>query len=199
MFEMTRDDPVTIDETHQEKLNAALRDAVKADDPQEIIRLVRKKGAEVDAVFGEEGQTLLSLAIINDKKKAINALLNLGADPNIPDEEGWTAFHHAAAHCNVDQLNHLLDKGAKIDKPTNDMQTAMHIAALEQGPDIIMALIARGAKISPIDRFGDNPIELARQNEKSENVEALSQAKSLRSSQKIMQLRRQIKKRRPKP
>ena len=50
----------------------------------------------------------------------------------------------------------------------------------------------------PIDRFGDTPMELARDNDKPDNVEALSQAKSLRSSQKVMHLRRQIR-RHPKP
>ena len=31
-----------------------------------------------------------------------------GADPNVPDEEGWTPLHHAAHYCHVDVVRLLL-------------------------------------------------------------------------------------------
>ena len=44
----------------------------------------------------KEGFTPLNLAVGNDQSDVLLHLLERGADPNRPDERGWTPLHWAA-------------------------------------------------------------------------------------------------------
>ena len=56
----------------------------------------------------------------------VHVLLNVGANPNIPDHSGETALHKAAVICtDVSTWFHLLNDGGKCDLPNRERKTPL--------------------------------------------------------------------------
>ncbi len=59
-----------------------LAKAVRADDAEEVTKILKNEKLEIDFKDPEYQQTLLALSIINEKRNAFLALLKAGANPN---------------------------------------------------------------------------------------------------------------------
>lgn len=59
---------------------------------------------------GTTGVTPLHWAAERGAARSIAALLAAGANPAVPDSDGWTALHHAAHRCPEPEVAHLLLK-----------------------------------------------------------------------------------------
>ena len=57
-------------------------------------------------------------------------LLQRGANPNIPDGEGWTAVHQAASRGNARMLRAVLDAGGDVARRDHRRSTALDVARL---------------------------------------------------------------------
>jgi len=60
----------------------------------------------------EEGETSLSMAVWEGQRAIVQFLLAEGADPNLPNNAGYTPLHQAAVHDHGDIAADLLDAGA---------------------------------------------------------------------------------------
>ena len=77
----------------------------------------------------------------------IESLLNNGADINMPDRYGQTAFHEVARtwHCDVGRF--LLEQNANINCTDKYGRTPLHVAAAVNYPDMVKFLIDNGGKL----------------------------------------------------
>jgi ankyrin repeat protein len=102
-------------------LNWDLAKAVRDNDVDEIKNLVIDGKFDIDYKEYKFGKTLLSLAMINNKKESFDCLLSLGADPNV-----LCGSHNAetplmigaeyADNCNTYYLEQLIKYGAEVSK-----------------------------------------------------------------------------------
>jgi ankyrin repeat protein len=70
-------------------------EAIKADDGAGLAALLAKHRGLANAA-GTNGNRLIMLAMSFGRIPMIEALLAAGADPNLPNNKGWTALHQAA-------------------------------------------------------------------------------------------------------
>ena len=67
--------------------------------------------------------------VVHGDLAAVNALLDKGVDPNIPDPDGLTALHRACTENYLNIASALVAKGADIKAQDNDWWTPLHAAA----------------------------------------------------------------------
>ena len=81
--------------------NWELAKAVKNENEKEIIKLIKQKKVDINLQEPHFGNTLLLLAIGNDKLIATKVLLEAGADVNIADAENNKPIHEATRFINL--------------------------------------------------------------------------------------------------
>lgn len=109
----------------------------------------------------------IHIAAMYGLPKILNALLALGVDLHIRDENNFNALHYAAIRGNQNTLLLLLHAGADINAVTNDKSTALHLSSLYGHSNCVKALlyysdhmkvrIDRNAQ----NRVGDSALHLA--------------------------------------
>ncbi len=92
----------------------------------------------------------------------VRLLLQAGADPNAPDDNGLTPLHRGAENSNPMVVTHLLDAGADLNARDNDGYTALHWAAAQSGNDrVVKVLLDRGADPFAESNDGRTPLHSA--------------------------------------
>lgn len=89
-----------------------------------------KHGSDLKAVINlqnSKGWTTLKLAARKNLERCVEVLLDNGADPDIPDEEQFTALHNAIGFPAIVKL--LLTKAKKINSQNKDGETPLYLAA----------------------------------------------------------------------
>lgn len=157
------------------------------------------KNIEIN-VTDKEGYTALSYASINGFKNSVQALLNLGCDPNIKHRYGMTPLHWASQCSYPEIAKLLLDSGANIllddeewnplhwaafsncteiiillkdiniESKQKDRMTPLHIASMNGCLEACHTLIDSGANINARDRSKLTPLMWATQNFKPEVI-----------------------------
>ena len=145
------------EESPQEKLNGALRNAARCGEAGLIPSLV-ERGAEVDA-SNWRGHTALYGACSGGWETAARALLDLGADPSIPDmRDGMCALHRAALGGSAACVRLLLASGAHPDSQSDTGATPLMLACLQGHADCARELIGAGADLNAMDCNGDTAL-----------------------------------------
>jgi uncharacterized protein len=138
--------------------NATLELAIEADDPAAVDRSILQ-GANADA-RGTNGVTPLSYAVGTKKKAAVAALIRHRADPNLRDDQGYSAMSLAAELYAGDRwyLSALLDAGGdpNIRRPDGDPLITRFIN--DRNLEAISWLHAKGARID--GEIGGDPMLL---------------------------------------
>ena len=92
----------------------------------------------------------------------VRLLLQAGADPNAPDDDGRTPLHRGAENSNPMVVTHLLDAGADLGARDNEGYTALHWAAAHSGNGrVIKVLLDRGADPFAESNDGRTPLHSA--------------------------------------
>jgi uncharacterized protein len=100
----------------------------------EAIRLLARSGAALDEFV--EGGTPLLHAIQYSRLAAVEALLAVGADPDVKDDKGRTALHRMLAKGIDTRFFHLFaDHGARGDVPDASGRTAADIMRRKRNPE----------------------------------------------------------------
>ena len=131
--------------------SAPLHSAVERNENIEIVELLLKRGAEVDA-RDEDGKTPLHWAIrtIWNRDLApqlMRLLLNYGADPAAKNIYGDSSLHMTRGKVELARL--LLDSGADAGAVNNKGETILHRAFMS-GPNFEFTelLLSRGANVN---------------------------------------------------
>ncbi len=117
-------------------------------------------GADVNAVEDRQNFTPLMAASKHGNIDAMRALLEAGADPNLPPRPGWDVPMHWAASGKAVAL--LFEYGARVDERIAESgSTPLHWAAGNSRLDAMHALIRRGADVDGRNEFGETPLHRA--------------------------------------
>ncbi len=140
---------------------AAFRKAAQ-DGDMKTVNVLAAKGVNVNAK-DETGKTaLLWVAPARDNPEMVRALIALGADASVKDNDGETALMIAASQDNPGIVEALLAAGVEIDATNNDGRTALMAAAFRANIDILKILLAKGADLKLKDKQGKTAYDVAK-------------------------------------
>jgi ankyrin repeat protein len=145
------------------KVLTSLNKAAKSSDEKNVTELV---------YFGHninDKQTIFSQAPIHkviesdkeDKYLVLSKMLDMGADPNIKDSNGWTALHYACEFGDFGSVKILVENRAIIDFFSNNHRTSLHLASNNNFPEIVKYLLENKANANFKDNNGCTPLHLA--------------------------------------
>lgn len=125
----------------------------------EIIKILVKRGANLESKSKLKGSTPLHCAANSNKLEAARELLSFGAQVDEVNEVGDTALLIASLGNNVELVKLLLDSGADAKKKNLDNVTPAYKAAVGGCDAIMRALAECGADIND-KGLGVAPIHL---------------------------------------
>ncbi|KAF5018694.1 hypothetical protein F66182_9308 [Fusarium sp. NRRL 66182] len=127
---------------------------------QEFTQVLISRGANVDRKLREH--TPLTLAISSRCTPITAALLDIGANPNLPSRNGNTPLLAAAATGHDETVRYLVAHGADPSAAQGQSgYTPMHMAAHKDKPHVIRLLAESGAPIDVLDQMGETPLLVA--------------------------------------
>ena len=152
-------------------LNEQLFEACETGNAPEVDVLL-DRGAELEAK-NSDGNSVLSLAVVNQKTKIILSLLHRGADPNTKDLQGYSPLCLAAMFANSQICLVLLDHGADLEDKDNDGIAPLSPAQRQDIEQPALWLLEHGIELKHKKREGCSPLVLAAWRSKMENCRVL--------------------------
>ncbi len=104
----------------------------------EIVRLLLEHGA------GKNKPLPLIEAACGGDVETARLFLDLGADVNAPDEQGWTPLMEAATWGYAEIVRLLLARGAQVNQTMNGLPTALAVAERDGHPEVAAILRQAG-------------------------------------------------------
>ena len=127
-----------------------------------LVRLLLKKGADVESKDIKYSQTPLSLAAKNGHEAVVRLLLEMGADTDSKDiNYGQTPLSWAAEEGHEAVVRLLLEKGADIESKSDLGQTPLSRAAEEGYEAVVRLLLEEGADVESKSNLGQTPLSWA--------------------------------------
>lgn len=149
----------------------------------EILRILLDKGVDVKLVGSEALMRAASSTTLGASEKQLNDvvrfLIELGADPNATNEEGWTALLNASIRGYASVVRTLLDAGANINAKCDCRGmlgggwTALMLAIHKGHGEIVEALLNNGADVNNRNYRGQTALSLAIEKGDEDLVQAL--------------------------
>lgn len=110
----------------------------------------------------KSGETALMIACSKSKKNYVKYLLSIGADPNIPDNQGSYPIHKVVASGKIEILDELIKAKVDMNVADKDGNYPIHIAFNSGLRNISGTLIRNGADLSVKDRNGNKASDYRR-------------------------------------
>ncbi|GFO12302.1 ankyrin-3 [Plakobranchus ocellatus] len=149
----------------------------------EIVRYLLEKGADVNEVGNEIGDTPLMVLVqsmsirlerkVFDHSNSFKLLLDFGADPNKTNSNRNTALHFAVAEQISDVASKLLDAGADLEMPDSNGRTPLLLAATRRQENMIRLLKRHRANAAASDNDGNTALSLVLQRPTAPTEETL--------------------------
>jgi len=128
----------------------------------EAVKQGLEAGVPVNA-FDSLDQDALIAAISYNSLDEVKLLLAHGADPNLPDNAGWTPLHFAAWFGSTSVvLKELIDHGANIDARNDRGITPLYFASVAGHDAQVKLLLEHGADRSIASKNGYTPLRAAK-------------------------------------
>ncbi|KAI9029456.1 ankyrin repeat-containing domain protein [Hyaloraphidium curvatum] len=121
-------------------------------------------GADIDAREPGTGQTLLMAAVLAGAAESVKFLLLRGADPAVPEKDGYTPMHGAGFQGRPEVVRILLAHGLDRDDAHADGFTGFHRSlwgALKRHTEAARAFIEAGADVNARAGDGSRPLDMA--------------------------------------
>jgi hypothetical protein len=136
--------------------------AAAADGDVSALRRIIRSGRSANA-SDPDGLTPLIWAAREGRVNAVRALLERGADPDLPDSRsnGWTPLMHAIHRDQPDVVAALLTGGAKPDRQIANGFSPLMMAAGYGQTETVALLLRHGASPRLTDDRGENALDLA--------------------------------------
>ena len=134
----------------------------------EIVELLLREGADVNAIQKVGGGTPLHLAALGGNFKVVELLIARGADVNAKNNEGSTPLHYAAEVGHNDTtVEILLKNGATVNVSDSLGLTPLHLAVGHFGRSegIVALLLEHGADVHARDRELKTPLHWSARHE----------------------------------
>jgi len=153
-------------------------DAAVAGDVRRLAVLLADDPTLVNAQFG--GNPLLVSAVNRRGRKAVELLLDRGADPNARRLGGGTALHMAAALAVPDIAELLISRGADPNASDYNGDTPLHNTSgvphvpWEGRLAVMQVLIEAGADVNADNRYGETPMYHAAGDWRSNTPQAIA-------------------------
>jgi ankyrin len=161
----------------------------------EIVRLLLKHGADLEAAWGDYGEKPLHLVSYSkygsqeDGLRVAQLLLERGADANIRRSDHWTPLHLASRWGKLDIVQLLIHHGAEVNAVDNLGKTPLHevsngkYESQEDGVRVTQLLLDYGAYVNAKTKSGHTPLALtyASHNERPKLTELLEHVASVRA------------------
>ncbi|MCC6003801.1 MAG: ankyrin repeat domain-containing protein [Thermofilum sp.] len=112
------------------------------------VRKLLRKGANVNAKYGDSDLTPLHWAAFLGHVDVVRLLLEHGAEVNARNKYGETPLHRAAAYGRADAARLLLEHGADVNARDEYGWTPLHVAALQGRADVARLLLEHGADVN---------------------------------------------------
>jgi len=136
--------------------------SVNLEDVDFVRKLASDKNVLNQQDAGMDGSTPLTFAIRRKKTEVAIALLEIGADPNLPQGvDGSSPLILASAIGLRNVAERLLDAGAMIDGKDYSKRTALMHALLSRHRDVFLLLLERGANPNVRDAAHTTPLVIA--------------------------------------
>ena len=139
----------------------------------EVIRILVREGADIDAQDTNSGGTPLHMAAHNGRKTTVEQFLREYAEVNMQDFAGSTPLHLTCAKGHVDIVKLLIKAGARLDLRDKDGSYVLHIAALCGHKMVVEALLDASMYADSTDRFNLTPLHLGSQNDQAGAMKVL--------------------------
>lgn len=153
----------SMDVPQQEKPSKSLIFAIADGDAPAVAWHLKNRPIKINALSPLD-ETLLSLAIRNDRRQIVGMLLEAGANPNIRIAGGRTALYEAILKNNYVIADMLIDAKADINAQDDFKQTPLMAAAMMGSELLVEKLIKLGAHIRDKNVDGHDAIDFARAN-----------------------------------
>lgn len=125
----------------------------------------------------------LGIAATSGYDKAVQALVESGADVNRSNSGGWTAAMAAADNGHLAVLKYLVSKKADLAAKTRQGRNLLMRAAYHGQTETVQYLISKGLKPNDADNNGATALMLAAQQGYDKTVKALLDAGAVKTAQ----------------
>nr|XP_033488212.1 palmitoyltransferase ZDHHC13 [Epinephelus lanceolatus] len=140
-----------------DKENVTLLHWAAINNRAELVKYYISKGSIVDQLGGDLNSTPLHWAIRQGHLSMVIQLMRYGADPSVPDGEGYRSLHLAILFQHMAIAAYLMAKGQEVDGPDCNGQTPLMLAAQKIiGPEPTNFLIKNNASVSAVDKVNRN-------------------------------------------
>jgi type 1 glutamine amidotransferase len=139
---------------------ATIDEAIARDDLADV-RLHLAANPDVARRGQNASLTPLHQAILRNRTAIALALLDAGADPNLPDGSRRTPLHLAVVRSNLELVRALLARKATSNQLDQLGWTPLHHAAARDQVEIARALLAAGADPKQLSELGGTPLHEA--------------------------------------
>lgn len=126
----------------------------------EVIELLLELQANVHAV-GENGNTPLHTAAMENVYEVMLILLNAGANVHARNNDGITPIHILCQYSNTEAFDLLISRGATILVKDNLGNTPLHVACTMHRVEIFSPLLKLGADLEARTNDGSSPLHYA--------------------------------------
>ena len=157
------------------KVLTNLNKAAKSSDEKNITELVNF-GQDINEKISMFSQAPIHKIIESKEEKkyeVLQKMLDMGADPNIKDSNGWSALHYACQFGDIESVKILIKANADIDSYSNNKRLPLHFAANMNYPDIVKFLLENKSNADYKDDQGCTPMHLAAKQGNTKCIEHL--------------------------
>jgi ankyrin repeat protein len=111
----------------------------------EMVKFLTARGAKINRRIDSEGNTLLHRIATSRDGKMVKAIIENGAEVDLPNDDGCSPLHLAARVGDRDVVEILLSYNANINLQDNDGFTPLSWAVMSGREGVVQFLTAHGA------------------------------------------------------